>query len=225
MAKKKKKRVLKVKNIIILLCVFGIFVGGCYYILSMPIKNIYISGNNNVSDEEILTLLELDEYPSFLLYNKSNVEKNIINNKYINDISIDKKIGNIVQVEVVENSIIALDLDGRVILSNGDVVYNKYNVLDVPRLMSHIDNDKIIEFARKFSNINNDILRQISEVEYSPLLVDSDRFLLYMCDGNFVYVTLTKIDKLNKYNDIKDELIDKKGIIYLDSGDYVEIKG
>lgn len=91
--------------------------------------------------------------------------------------------------------------------------------------MSHIDNDKIIEFARKFSNINNDILRQISEVEYSPLLVDSDRFLLYMCDGNFVYVTLTKIDKLNKYNDIKDELIDKKGIIYLDSGDYVEIKG
>ena len=45
-----------------------------------------------------------------------------------------------------------------------------------------------------------------------------------MNDGNFVYITLTKIDKMNKYSDIKDELVDKKGIIYLDSGDYVEIK-
>ena len=57
MAKKKKKRVLKVKNIIILLCVFGIFVGGCYYILSMPIKNIYISGNNILNDKTRLVYI------------------------------------------------------------------------------------------------------------------------------------------------------------------------
>ena len=66
---------------------------------------------------------------------------------------------------------------------------------------------------------------EISEIEYSPVNVDEDRFLLYMDDGNFVYVTLTKIEKMNKYNDIKDELMGKRGIIYLDSGDYVELKG
>ena len=45
-----------------------------------------------------------------------------------------------------------------------------------------------------------------------------------MNDGNVVHVTLTKIDNLNKYNDIKDELGGKRGTIYLDSGNYVELK-
>ena len=27
-----------------------------------------------------------------------------------------------------------------------------------------------------------------------------------------------------KYNDIKDELMDRVGVIYLDSGDYIEVK-
>ena len=71
---------------------------------------------------------------------------------------------------------------------------------------------------------DNNVLREISEIEYSPSLVDGDRFIVYMSDGNVVHVTLTKIDKLNKYNDIKDELDGKNGIVYLDSGDYVEIK-
>ena len=46
-----------------------------------------------------------------------------------------------------------------------------------------------------------------------------------MTDSNYVYITLTKIDKINKYNSIVEELDGKKGIIYRDSGDYVEIKG
>ena len=45
-----------------------------------------------------------------------------------------------------------------------------------------------------------------------------------MVDQNYVYITLPKITKINKYNSIIKELEDKKGIIYLDSGDYVEIK-
>ena len=46
-----------------------------------------------------------------------------------------------------------------------------------------------------------------------------------MTDSNYVYITLSKIDKVNKYNSIVQKLENKKGIIYLDSGDYVEIKG
>ena len=45
-----------------------------------------------------------------------------------------------------------------------------------------------------------------------------------MVDSNYVHITLTKIEKLNKYNSIVNELDNKKGIIYLDSGDYLEIK-
>ena len=45
-----------------------------------------------------------------------------------------------------------------------------------------------------------------------------------MNDGNLVYITLTKINKINKYNQIRDKLDGHMGIIYLDAGDYVELK-
>ena len=45
-----------------------------------------------------------------------------------------------------------------------------------------------------------------------------------MNDGNQVYITLGKVTKINKYNSIYSRLEGKKGIIYLDSGDYIEVK-
>jgi len=45
-----------------------------------------------------------------------------------------------------------------------------------------------------------------------------------MNDGNEVYITLSKITKINKYNEIYSSMDNKKGIIYLDSGDYIEVK-
>ena len=44
-----------------------------------------------------------------------------------------------------------------------------------------------------------------------------------MKDGNYVYITLTKIDEINKYLDVLSTLDNKKGILYLDSGNYFEI--
>ena len=64
----------------------------------------------------------------------------------------------------------------------------------------------------------------ISEIEYSKTSYDKERFKLYMNDGNEVYITIDKIDKLNKYKSIVKKLDNKKGILYLDSGNYLEIK-
>ena len=76
----------------------------------------------------------------------------------------------------------------------------------------------------KFNLVNKDILLQISEINYLPVNVDKERFYLSMNDGNYVYITLTKIKRLNKYGEIKEELQGKNGIVYLDSGNYIEIK-
>ena len=49
--------------------------------------------------------------------------------------------------------------------------------------------------------------------------------MLYMVDGNYVYITLTKFDSINYYNEIYPTLEGKKGILYLDSGNhFVEVK-
>ena len=224
MAKKKKKRVYKIKNIIILLIGVILLGMGGTYLVNLPIKNIYVLGNKNVSDEEIMSLSSLDSYPSFLLVSGSKVKKSILKNKYVKDVRLKKKWNLIVEVEVLEYEVVVLDNEGRVILENGTSLNNLYNIMDVPKLANVLDSEKLKEFADRFNYIDKNILREISEIEHCPSEVDDDRFLLYMNDGNLVYITLTKVEKMNKYYDIKDELMEKRGIIYLDSGDYVQLR-
>ena len=223
--KKKKKRKLKIKNILIFLLVLICFCGLICLIILMPVRNIYINGNNVISDEVIIEQSGLDKYPSFLLTSSNKVKNSLRNNKYISDVKIKKKLGNIIEIKVLEHRLISfLANDTKIILSNGNVVDNIYNVSDLPVLNSNLSDRKKIEFAKKFNKVDKDILRQISQIEYVPVKVDEERFLLYMDDGNLVYVTLTKINKLNKYNKIKGKLVGKMGVVYLDSGDYVELK-
>ena len=43
--------------------------------------------------------------------------------------------------------------------------------------------------------------------------------------GNQVYLTLNDFNKIDNYLDIIKEFDNKKGILYLDSGEYFEVKG
>lgn len=225
MAKKKKKRVLKVKNICIILIILLLIIVSGYYLITMPIKNIYIKKNSIISDDEIIESANLYNYPSFLLTRKSQLSKQIKKNKYIKSVKISKKIGNILEITIDEYKSIAITKEGKIIIETGKTLENTYNLSDIPILINEISDKNIYNnFSNKFSKINTNILRQISQIEYSPIEVDPDRFILYMNDGNIVHITLTKIEKLNKYNKIKDALEGKRGIIYLDSGNYVELK-
>ena len=111
----------------------------------------------------------------------------------------------------------------KLVLSSGKIVDNTYNIDYIPYVTNNID-DIYDKFITKFNKIEKDVILKISHIEYKPNEVDKERFLLYMTDSNYVYITLSKIDKINKYNSIVQELDNQKGIIYLDSGDYVEIK-
>lgn len=225
MSKKKKKRKLKIKNIIIFICLLVLFLFLIYYIFNMPIKNIYIKGNTILSDNDILSISKIDNYPSFLLTSNNEIEKRLKANDYVKDVKVKKKVGNIIVVYLIEYKVLAVDSsDSMIILSNGNKISNNYNIFDVPVITNEINKSIYDNFCKKFNKVNIDILRQISEITYSPVLVDDERFQLYMDDGNLVYITLTKIDKLNKYNSIKAAMGGKKGIIYLDSGDYIELK-
>ena len=55
-------------------------------------------------------------------------------------------------------------------------------------------------------------------------IVDDTRFLLKMNDGNSVYINLAKLKSLKSYQKIYASLGDKKGVLHLDSGEYLEVK-
>ena len=72
-------------------------------------------------------------------------------------------------------------------------------------------------------NLFLDTLSKIGAIEYKPNDYDKDRFLLYMDDGNMVYLTLTKFKMINHYNEVLTQLENHKGILYLDSGNHFKI--
>lgn len=223
--RKKKKKVIKKKNILVfIISLIGICVL-FYYIITMPIHNIYIKNNKIVTDNEIIKISGLDSYPSFILTKSSDIKKKIKKNKYIDKVKIKKEFGNIITIYIKEYQVIATTKEDKLILSNGLQIDNTYELSDMPILINEIQEKEIYtNFAKKMGKVKKDILRQISEIEYSPVEVDKNRFLLYMSDSNLVYITLTKINKLNKYNRIKDKLEGKIGTIYLDAGNYVELR-
>ena len=70
--------------------------------------------------------------------------------------------------------------------------------------------------------INNDdnIIKLVSEIEYTPNDFDQKRFLLYMNDKNTVYITAGKADILNHYlNVIATNQIVGNGTFYLDGNE------
>ena len=217
-----KKRKLKIGRILLCLLVLCLFVILFYFIRKLPIKNIYIVGNNIVPENEILDLSGVKNYPSFIDTSNSRIIKNIKNNEYIKNVKVEKKLWGKIYIYVEEKKVLCI-YNNKLLLEDSSLLDNIYNVYSYPTLISDIT-DVYDKFVGKFSKVNNETLYQISEIEYTPNEVDNERFSLMMDDGNLVYITLNRITKINKYNSIYSSMDGKKGIIYLDSGDYVEIK-
>ncbi len=220
---KVKKRKINYIRIIITLLIITVLVLIVVHLLHLPVKNIYITGNHILSDKDIISASSLDNYPPYINTYFSNIKEKLLKNAYIENAEIRRKMVNKIYINVSEYKPIAIYND-KLILSSKQIVDNKYNIDYVPYITNKID-DIYDDFVTNFAKIDNDILLKISHIEYAPNEVDKGRFILYMVDANYVHITLTKIEKLNKYNSIVSELDGKKGIIYLDSGDYVEIKG
>jgi len=216
---KVKKRKIKIRNILILFIIILLVGNAMYLLLNIKIKNIYIINNNVVNDKEIINNAKLNNYPSYLLSLKPKIKNNILTNTYIKDVEI-KKSRFKIYLNITEYKPICI-YNNKVLLENNTLVDNIYNISGLPHVINNIDTKEVSNY---FSKIDSDILLKISQIEYSPNEVDKERYLLYMVDGNSVYITLSKISKINKYNNIVGQMEGKNGIIYLDSGDYIELK-
>ena len=109
-------------------------------------------------------------------------------------------------------------------MTSNNKAYKIPNISGIPTLINYVPEEIEASFIKEFSKVDANVISQISEIEYSKTAFDERRFLLYMNDGNLVYITVSKTDILNKYVSIVKKLNNKKGILYLDSGNYFEIK-
>lgn len=207
---------------------FIAFIIICYfltvYLLDIKTKNIVVLNNNYYSDEKIIETAGIENYPKFILLNTNKIKKKLLKLDLIENVTIKKKWNFVLELTIKEKKILYLVRSENKYRLSDNKLYDLDDVLSVPTLINYIPESNEKKFVNAFKNIDNNIISMISEIEYSKTSYDSDRFLLYMNDGNMVYVTTTKLKSLNKYVDIVSKLENKKGILYLDSGNYFEIK-
>lgn len=218
-----KKKKLRLGRAFALLIVVISIILLAYLGLTSKIKNIIITGNNHLSDEEVLKLAKLQDYPEFLLTFSYNIREHLEASPLIEKVDVKKDFHNTVKIKVKEYDILLKNnITGLYVTSNMEEV-ECVKELRVPVLTTEVPKKKYKSLLLNLGLVDKDILGQISEIKYVPNEYDKDRFLLYMNDDNSVYLTLTKFEMINYYHKVLVQLEGKKGILYLDSGNHFKI--
>ena len=169
-----------------------------YGIVNVKIKNIYISGNDFLSDQQIIDIANIKNYPNSLNNNSMTIKKRLENNTYILSAKVYKTgFINKVHIKVEENyPLFYYQPENKYVLYNGDKIDDKSTVVTV---INKIPDTVYNKFLNLMQRINKDILNRMSEIEYKPNDVDDERFFILMNDGNYIYITLNRGLTLNKY--------------------------
>ena len=122
-----KKRKLKLGRVLICLLVLGIIILSIYYSFKLPIKNIYVIGNNIIPEEEIIKESGISSYPSFLGTSKSTIIKKLKNNEYINNVNVKKKFWGKIYLYIQEKKVLSI-YDNKLLLEDSSLQDNTYKI-------------------------------------------------------------------------------------------------
>ncbi len=220
---KRVKRRLNFKAFIVLLLIIYLIAMLFYTLFTLPIKNIYIKGTTLLTDNEIIEIANIKDYPAIFKISKSKLAKQIKKLELVDSVTISKTITGKLIIEIEEAVPLFYNRNTKkVVLSNKKEVDNATRYLGIPALINYVPQDNYYDFIDAFKEIDRDIIKMINEIEYDPdisndIVIDEDRFLLRMNDTNLVYVNVINLARLNDYKEIYATVGDLRGTIYLDS--------
>lgn len=225
MAKKmKKKRKLKLIPAFVFLVVITIIYFAVSIYLKIDIQNIVVKNHSYFKEQDILKLAGLEEYPSFYFTTTSSIKRRLKMSPFIKDVNVKKEFFHKIVIEVEEYRVLYREEESKkLVLENGEKLDDPKTIRGIPTLVNYVPDEKESSFQKGMKKVKEDIASTISEIQYVPNEYDKDRFLLFMDDGNNVYLTLTKFEMINYYHEVLPQLEGKKGILYLDSGNHFKI--
>mgnify|MGYP004715587191 FL=1 len=225
MTKIKKKKRLKLIPFLLFVLVIAATFFLVDVLLDTRVENIIIKGNKIVTDQQIIDEAGLSNYPSFYKTTSYNIIKALEKNSFIKEVKVKRSFYHVITIEVSEYKVLLKkETTGKLVLENMNEVTTDQEIpYTVPRLVNDVPKNKYSKLLKNLLKVKRSVRSSISEFYYDPNEFDKDRFLLYMDDGNSVYLTLTKFRMINYYNEVLPQLDGKKGILYLDSGNHFQI--
>lgn len=221
---KNNKKRFKIKYKTVILFIIIVVLGAIFIklISDMPIKNIIIKNNYYLTDQEIIDMAGIRNYPSTLSNSSYEIEKKLEENDFVESVKVVKKnFFTKVVITVDENRpLLYYQPAKKTVLEDGTMVDTD---IVVPILINQVPDTVYEELLHDMKDVPLSILDKMSEIKYVPTDVDAELFLITMNDGNYVYVTLSKFERIYNYIEYAEGFDQKKGILHLDSGDYLEI--
>lgn len=226
-ARKKKAN----RRLLFYLSIFFLLISIIIYLQSSlsNIKHIEITGNNLVSEQEIITLSELSDDTNIWTINQKNVKEIIEEHPLIADTEVERKLPQSVVIKVKEHKVIGYmkdDVQFTPVLENGKIVQNfhKPNKGDGPLLHNFTDEEYLNRMAKELSDIPDYIYNLISEISWEPTDKNKYKVVLHMNDGFIVHATIRNFaNKMNTYPSIIAQLDpNEKGIVHMSVGTYFE---
>jgi cell division protein FtsQ len=216
---KKKKPKIRFFRLLLVFLILGCLIA----LFTVPsisrVRHIKVIGNKFVTDDEIIKATGLYDYPNYYGYFPFLHEKDLDNDFRIEELTIKRKFGFVVEIVVDEATPVVFDLiNSNAVYSNlGRTEVEKWS--DYPLLINETSEDYLLKLVTELEKLPSEVYLLISEIEYAPTDIDNQRFRLYMSDQNTVYITLPTLnDRLKYYNDVTKEIGDEKGILFLDVG-------
>lgn len=232
--KKKTKKRLKLrmkvvgKILLVILVICALFA----YINNLDTKNIVIKGNNNIKDVEIIEIADIKNYPKIFKLNIKKTESKIKKLDLVETVKIKRNLLGKLTIEIEENDILFYyKYNQKYVTDNKKELKDNKEIIGYPTLINFTPNTVFDELVKGLSKIDNNIIKMIDEIEYTPYknsdgevieessLYTNARFTLHMKDENTVIIDTVNIKRLQNYPKIFTSLKmdETKGILELDT--------
>lgn len=190
-AKKRKRRQRLFLVILFIVLVIAFFVSDY-----SRLKTITISGNNYIDKQEIVTASEISLHQDYTFFTSSEaIEKKIKTVPLIKSVKVTKDLLGNVKIKVAEaeligqciinNVLYVIDETGRV---NKDELANLSSYVQRCPRLNGFDVEVLEKFSKQFAKIPDQVINQISDINYAPLNGDKNRCEFIMDDGKILYV-------------------------------------
>ena len=171
-------------------------------------KNINISGNKNISNEEIIDFLNIKKDKNIFMYSISSMEEKLLNNNYIKDVKIERKIPDTINIKLQERDIFAIlsngkvnylvDEEGEIIEKIDEIKKDSYNILVIQAdydiiedklVYENLENDKNIPYLIKCIK-NENLAKQIKTIKLDTNqinMITKDDLEIILTNNNIGY--------------------------------------
>ena len=158
------------------------------------LQNIYITGNNNLQKEDILSIINDKEYKTIFDINLFKIRNNLLLNEWIETVKIERTLPSSIKIQIIEKKPVAIwqtKLGNKLITKDGSIISNanitafKNSLPIIIGKGANKDAFLILQILKK----NPDLYNNVWSISY----INKRRWNVHLNQGVIVLLPRTKI--------------------------------